>query len=116
MDFALTDEQIAIEEMARAFAAEKLAPKAIEWDETGHFPEDVVRSVGDLGMAGIYVSEEYGGSGLARLDATLVFEALAMACPAVGSFLSIHNMCGGMIDKFGIEKVVADIRARGEKV
>ena len=104
MDFSLTEEQVAIQEMARGFAADNLAPKAIEWDETGHFPIDVVRSFGELGLAGIYVSEDVGGSGLGRLDAVLIFEALAHGCPSIGSFLSIHNMVGGMIDKFGTEE------------
>ena len=104
MDFALSEEQLAIYAMARDFADEKLAPKAIEWDETGHFPEDVVRSVGELGLAGIYVREDVGGSGLGRLDAALIFEALAYGCPSIGSFISIHNMCAWMIDSFGTEE------------
>jgi len=104
LDFALTDEQRAIEEMARDFAARNLAPKAIEWDETGHFPEDVVRSVGALGLAGIYVREDVGGSNLSRLDATLVFEALAHGCPSIAAFISIHNMCAWMIDSFGTDE------------
>jgi len=104
MDFSLTEEQSAIQEMARGFAADNLAPKAIEWDETGHFPIDVVRSTGELGLAGIYVSEDVGGSGLGRLDAVLIFEALAHGCPSIGAFLSIHNMVGGMIDKFGTQE------------
>ncbi|WP_421856780.1 acyl-CoA dehydrogenase family protein [Oricola sp.] len=103
MHFELTDEQVAIRDMARAFAADRLAPKALEWDETGHFPEDVVRSVGELGLAGIYVNEDVGGSGLGRFDAVLVFEALAQGCPSIGSFISIHNMVAGMIDRFGTE-------------
>jgi len=104
MDFALSDEQRAIHDMARSFADENIAPKAIEWDETGHFPEDVVRSVGELGMAGIYVREDVGGSGLGRLDAALIFEALAYGCPSIASFISIHNMCAWMIDSFGTEE------------
>ncbi|MCB1386747.1 MAG: acyl-CoA dehydrogenase family protein [Nitratireductor sp.] len=104
MDFALTEEQSAIQQMARDFAADNLAPKALEWDETGHFPEDVVRSFGELGLAGIYVREDVGGSGLGRLDAALIFEALAHGCPSIGSFLSIHNMVAAMIDKFGTEE------------
>lgn len=104
MDFALSEEQLAIYAMARDFADENLAPKAIEWDETGHFPEDVVRSVGKLGLAGIYVREDVGGSGLGRLDAALIFEALAYGCPSIGSFISIHNMCAWMIDSFGTEE------------
>ena len=104
MDFALSEEQLAIAEMARDFADENLAPKAMEWDETGHFPIDVVRSVGELGLAGIYVKEDVGGSGLGRLDATLVFEGLAYGCPSIAAFISIHNMCAWMIDSFGTEE------------
>ncbi|MEM9331044.1 MAG: acyl-CoA dehydrogenase family protein [Pseudomonadota bacterium] len=104
MDFALTEEQTAIYDMAFAFGQENIAPHAIQWDETDHFPKDVIRSVGELGMAGIYVREDVGGSGLARLDAALIFEALAYACPSIGSFISIHNMCAWMIDSFGTEE------------
>ena len=101
MDFALTEEQTAIFDMAHAFGQENIAPHAQKWEAEGTMPKELWPQIGELGFGGLYVSEEYGGSGLSRLDATLVFEALAMACPAVGSFLSIHNMCGGMIDKFG---------------
>lgn len=104
MDFALGEERLAIQAMARAFADEKLAPRAIEWDETGHFPEDVVRSAGELGLAGIYVREDVGGSGLGRLDAALIFEALAHGCPSIAAFISIHNMCAWMIDTFGTDE------------
>lgn len=101
MDFALSEEQQAIFDMARDFGAEHIAPFARQWEAEGTIPKELWAKIAELGFGGLYVSEEYGGSGLTRLDATLVFEALAMACPAVGSFLSIHNMCGGMIDKFG---------------
>jgi hypothetical protein len=101
MDFALSEEQQAIFDMAFAFGQEHIAPHARAWEAAGTIPKALWPKVAELGLGGIYVSEEFGGSGLSRLDATLVFEALAMSCPAVGSFLSIHNMCGGMIDKFG---------------
>lgn len=101
MDFALTEEQTAIFAMARAFGEDQLAPRAIEWDQTCTLPVDVLRSGAELGMAGIYVGEEYGGSSLNRLDATLIFEGLSYGCPSIASFLSIHNMCGWMIDSFG---------------
>jgi alkylation response protein AidB-like acyl-CoA dehydrogenase len=100
LDFALTEEQSAIFDMAFDFGQAEIAPFARDWETAGEIPKDLWPKVGALGLGGIYVSEEYGGSGLSRLDATLVFEALAMACPSVGSFLSIHNMCAGMIDKF----------------
>ena len=101
MDFALSEEQQAIFDMARDFGQTRIAPHARDWEAKGTIPKDLWTEIAQLGFGGLYVSEDYGGTGLSRLDATLVFEALAMADPAVGSFLSIHNMCGGMIDKFG---------------
>ena len=103
MSFTLTDDQITIRDMAREFAAEKLAPHALEWDEKRHFPVDVIRETAALGMAGIYVSEASGGSGLSRLDAALIFEALAEGCPTVSAYISIHNMVAWMVDKYGSE-------------
>ncbi|MGY2050193.1 acyl-CoA dehydrogenase family protein [Methylobacterium sp. JK268] len=99
--FALPEDQIAIRDMARTFAAERIAPRALDWDAEKHFPVDVLREAGALGMGGIYVGEEHGGSGLTRLDAALIFEALATGCPTVSAFLSIHNMATWMIDRFG---------------
>ncbi|MEO1918958.1 MAG: acyl-CoA dehydrogenase family protein [Paracoccaceae bacterium] len=101
MDFSLSDEQQMIFDMAYDFGQAEIAPHAMQWEADETIPKSLWPEIAALGFGGLYVSEEYGGSGLSRLDATLVFEALAMACPAVGSFLSIHNMCGGMIDKFG---------------
>jgi alkylation response protein AidB-like acyl-CoA dehydrogenase len=97
----LTDDQRAIREMALGFAADALAPMAVEWDEKKHFPVDVLREAAALGMAGIYVAEDVGGSALSRLDAVLIFEALAQGCPTVSAYLSIHNMAAAMIDRFG---------------
>ena len=108
MDFALNEEQQAIFDMARDFGAEHIAPHARAWEEAGTIPRDLWRRCAELGLGGVYVDEDFGGTGLSRLDATLVFEALAMACPSVGSFLSIHNMCGGMIDKFASDEVKAE--------
>jgi len=101
--FALNADQIAIQDMVRSFASDKVAPHALEWDHKGFFPSDVVRETAGLGLGGIYVSEDVGGSGLTRLDAVLIFEALAAACPAFSSFISIHNMAAWMIDRFGDE-------------
>ncbi|SEM81871.1 hypothetical protein SAMN04488103_102166 [Gemmobacter aquatilis] len=107
MDFALSEEQQAIFDMAQAFGQEHIAPHARQWEAEGTIPRALWPKVAELGLGGVYVSEDFGGSGLSRLDATLVFEALAMACPSVGSFLSIHNMCGGMIDKFAAPEMKA---------
>ena len=104
MDFALSEEQTLIFDMAKGFGEEHIAPYSEKWEAEESIPKELWPQLAELGFGGIYVSEEYGGSGLTRLDATLVFEALAMADPAIGSFLSIHNMCGGMIDKFGKEE------------
>jgi alkylation response protein AidB-like acyl-CoA dehydrogenase len=101
LSFTLGEEQVAIREMAQGFAAERLAPMALAWDREKLFPVDVIREAAALGMAGIYVREEHGGSGLTRLDAALIFEALATGCPSIGSYISIHNMVAGMIDRYG---------------
>ena len=103
MNFELTEEQAAIREAAEDFAKAKLAPHSAEWDETKHFPVDVMREAAGLGFAGIYVREDVGGSGLGRLDAALIFEALSGGDVATAAFLSIHNMCAWMIDRFGSE-------------
>ena len=101
MDFSLSSEQTAIFDMAYEFGQEHIAPFARDWENQGTIPKELWPKVAQLGLGGIYVCEKMGGSGLSRLDATLVFEALAMACPSVSAFLSIHNMCGGMIDRYG---------------
>ncbi|MBF6172416.1 acyl-CoA dehydrogenase family protein [Nocardia blacklockiae] len=99
--FALDEDERAIADTARGFADELLAPHALEWDERKHFPVDVVRKAGSLGMGGIYVGEDVGGSGLRRLDAVRIFEQLATGCPAIAAYLSIHNMVAWMIDRYG---------------
>jgi len=99
--FALTEDQTAIREMARAFAADKLAPDAVRWDREKHFPVAEMREAAALGMAGVYIAEDVGGSGLSRLDAALIFEALAGGCPTISAYMSIHNMAGWMIDAYG---------------
>ncbi len=101
MDFQLSDEQVAIQDMARSFANEEMLPHAEEWDENTIFPVDALRAAAALGLAGIYCAEEHGGSGLGRLDATIIFEELASACPSTAAYISIHNMCAWMIDRFG---------------
>ena len=100
MDFALTEEQTAIFDMAHAFGQDHIAPYARQWEAEGTIPKDLWPRIAELGFGGLYVSEDAGGSGLSRLDATLVFEALSMACPSVAAFLSIHNMCAKMLDSF----------------
>ena len=103
MQFALDEEQTAIRDMAREFAAEKIAPFALKWDEDKHFPKEVMREAALLGMGGIYIRDDVGGSALTRFDAALIFEALATGCPTTSAFISIHNMASWMIDSYGNE-------------
>ena len=103
MDFSLSEEQSAIFDMARDFGAEHIAPHARTWEADGTIPKELWTKLAELGFGGLYVSEERGGAGLSRLDATLVFEALAQSCASVSAFLSIHNMCARMIDAYGAQ-------------
>ena len=105
--FDLTEDQLAIQEMARRFTADAITPFAAEWDEKHIFPRDTIRAAAELGFGGIYVSEESGGIGLGRLEAALIMEAMAYGCPSTSAFISIHNMASWMIDRFG-SKVVKD--------
>ncbi|MDF3382766.1 MULTISPECIES: acyl-CoA dehydrogenase family protein [Sulfitobacter] len=105
MDFALNEEQTAIFDMAHAFGQDNIAPHAHQWEKDGTIPKELWPQIGELGFGGLYVSEETGGAGLTRLDATLVFEALSMACPSVAAFLSIHNMCAKMLDTFASDEM-----------
>ena len=104
MHFALTEEQVAIQDMALQFAKDRIAPGADEWDQKSHFPVDVIREVAPLGMAAIYVPEEHGGSGLGRLDGALIHEALAYGCPTIAGYISIHNMVTWMVSKFASDE------------
>jgi alkylation response protein AidB-like acyl-CoA dehydrogenase len=99
--FKLDDDERVITETAAAFAAKRLAPHALEWDVTHHFPVEALREAAELGMAAIYCGEDVGGSGLRRIDAVRIFEQLAAADPTTASFLSIHNMCAWMVDQYG---------------
>src|SRR6201993_1668642 len=102
--FTLNDDERVITETAAAFAAKRVAPHALEWDATKHFPTDVLREAAKLGMAAIYCRDDVGGSGLRRLDGVRIFEQLAIADPTTAAFLSIHNMCAWMIDTFGTDE------------
>jgi len=108
MDFSLTEDQRAIEDAARTFAAAELAPHSARWDADSHFPVDVLRKAAELGFAGLYVREDVGGSALSRLDASIVFEQLSYGDVSTAAFISIHNMASWMIDRFGSD----DLRRR----
>ncbi|MEM7007290.1 MAG: isobutyryl-CoA dehydrogenase [Pseudomonadota bacterium] len=104
MSAPFTDEQVMIQDMARKFAADQLAPNSKRWDEEKHFPVDVIKQAAELGFAGIYVREDVGGSALSRLDAVLIFEQLSQGDVSTAAFISIHNMASWMIDRFGEEE------------
>ncbi|MBU1326198.1 MAG: isobutyryl-CoA dehydrogenase [Alphaproteobacteria bacterium] len=108
MDFALTDDQRAIQDAARAFADAELAPHSAEWDETKHFPVDVMRQAAEMGFAAIYAGEEHGGMALGRVEAAVIFEELSRGDVSTAAFISIHNMATWMIDGFGSD----DLRGR----
>jgi alkylation response protein AidB-like acyl-CoA dehydrogenase len=103
MDFALNEDERAIEEAARRFSRDRLAPYAAEWDETAHFPVDRLREAAALGFAGIYVKSDVGGSEMSRLDAAIIMEELSAGCTSTAAFISIHNMASWMIDRYGSE-------------
>jgi len=105
--FALSEDQIAIQDMARRFTADAITPFAAKWDEDHHYPVDVWKAAGELGFGAIYVSEENGGIGLGRLEAALIMEAMAYGCPATSAYISIHNMGAWMIDTFGSAELKA---------
>ncbi|MFM9978235.1 MAG: acyl-CoA dehydrogenase family protein [Sphingomonadaceae bacterium] len=110
--FDLTDDQRAIQEMARKFTADAITPHAGEWDEHHLFPVETIRASAELGFGAIYVSEESGGIGLGRLEAALIMEAMAYGCPSTSAFISIHNMAAWMIDRFGSDAVKANYLPR----
>jgi alkylation response protein AidB-like acyl-CoA dehydrogenase len=105
--FGLTDDQLDIARMVRAFADDEIAPHAIDWDEREHFPRDVLEQAASLGLGAIYAREDHGGSGMSRMDAALIFEALATGCPTVSAHLSIHNMATWMVDTYGSDELRA---------
>jgi hypothetical protein len=104
MTFQLTEDQQALIDTVRDFAADRIAPHALQWDAEKHFPVDVLREAGELGLGGLYVAEDYGGTGLSRADAVLIFEELAKADPTIAAYISIHNMIVWMVDSFGTDK------------
>ena len=102
--FSLNEDQRAIQDMTLGFTRDQITPHALVWDRDKHLPRDVLKKAAELGMGGVYVKSDVGGSSLSRLDAAIIFEALATGCSAISSYLSIHNMVNWMIDRFGSEE------------
>lgn len=101
IDFSLSEDQTAFVDLAKSFAEQEIRPKAIDWDANKHFPTDVLEKAGELGFGALYTRDDVGGTGLGRVDSVLIFEALATGCPTIASYISIHNMCCWMIDRYG---------------
>ncbi|XP_059813118.1 isobutyryl-CoA dehydrogenase, mitochondrial isoform X3 [Hypanus sabinus] len=100
----LSDEQKEFQKVAFGFASSEMVPHMIEWDQKEIFPVETMRKAAELGFGGIYVRPDVGGSGLSRVDTSIIFEALSTGCASTTAYMSIHNMCGWMIDKFGNEE------------
>jgi len=105
VDFALSDDQRALQQAAADFARVELAPHAAEWDAAAHFPVEVIQRAGEAGFLALYVDEAQGGLGLSRLEASLIFEQLAQGCVSTTAYLTIHNMAAWMVAKWGSEAV-----------
>lgn len=119
MNFDLSEQQRAFQDAARQFAAEEMAPHAAHWDEECIFPIDVIKKAGELGFCGIYTPEDVGGLGLSRLDASIMFEELAYACPSTAAYITIHNMACWMVASWGTKTVVdtwGALLASGQKL
>lgn len=119
MNFDLSEDQRAFQQVARDFAAAEMAPHAAEWDAECIFPIDVIRKAGDLGFCGMYTPEDVGGMGLSRLDASIVFEELAYACPSTAAYITIHNMATWMVASWATPSVSAKwspLLASGQKL
>ncbi|TMX31777.1 acyl-CoA dehydrogenase family protein [Vibrio sp. Hep-1b-8] len=106
MDFELNQDQKAFVDMANQFAREKLMPMASQWDEQQIFPKAILREAGELGFLSLYTPEQAGGLGLSRLDASLIFEQLAMGCTSTTAFMTIHNMVTWMVGSFGTQQAI----------
>lgn len=108
MNFDLNEDQQAFVDAAKEFAASEMAPLAAKWDEESIFAVDVIRKTGELGFLGIYSPEEFGGLGLSRLDASLIFEEMSKHCTSTTAYLTIHNMCAWMLTSFGSESLATE--------
>lgn len=103
MFFRLADEQQEIRDLVRKFAQAEIAPRAERWDEEGVFPREIFAPLAEMGLAGLLVSEEYGGSQLSRLTGALIYEQVGQADMSTAVWLAVHNMVAGLIYKFGDE-------------
>jgi alkylation response protein AidB-like acyl-CoA dehydrogenase len=103
MDFELSDEQREFQQAARAFAEGELVPHAAHWDAESIFPVETIAKAGEMGFCGLYTPQRWGGLGLSRQDAAIVFEELAGGCTSTTAYITIHNMATWMLSRWGQE-------------
>ena len=120
MDFRLTEEQELLRRTVREFAETEIAPHVMEWDQAQHFPSELIPALGQLGLMGIQVPEQYGGAGMSAIDYCLCIEELARVDPAVALSVAAHNgLCAAHIFMFGSDaqkqRYLTPL-ARGEQV
>jgi Acyl-CoA dehydrogenases len=108
MDFELNEDQQAFVDAVKEFGQSELAPHAARWDEEALFPVDVIKQTADFGFLGIYSPEEFGGLGLSRLDASLIFEEMSKYCTSTTAYITIHNMCAWMLTTYGSESLAQE--------
>ncbi len=92
MDFSLNDQQLTLQDAARRYAAEKIAPLAAEFDQSGEFPHEVIRGAWELGMMSTCVPEEYDGIGLSMLDSCIMVEELAWGCSGMTTSIMCNDL------------------------
>ena len=104
MDFRPTEEQEILRRTVREFAETELGPHVMAWDEAQHFPMELLPALADLGLLGIQLPEEYGGSGMSAVDYCICIEEIARVCPAIALSVAAHNgLCSSHIATFGSE-------------
>jgi acyl-CoA dehydrogenase len=105
MNFSGFENEYMITQMVRDFAEKEIRPKMMEWDESQHFPVDLFRKMGELGMMGVFVPEEYGGAGLGYFEYATIVSEISRVCGSIGLSVAAHNsLCTNHILQFGTEE------------
>lgn len=105
MNFAPNDNQKMIAQVCRDFADKEIRPKMMEWDESQHFPKDLFHKMGDLGLMGIYIPQEYGGSGFSYFEYVTAIVEISKVCGSIGLSMAAHNsLCTGHIYYHGTKE------------
>lgn len=106
MDFQLSEEQRILRDEVRRFSEERIRPGVDERDRDHRFPAEILTELGEMGLLGMSVGEDYGGSGLSSLDLVIVIEEIARVCPSVAvSLIASNSVCGWPIHEFGSDEL-----------